>query len=682
MIPRILPLTCLALVISFSHLLAETIVELDPVVVVAPNILNAETMIADAQIRSAKPLDLAAILADEMPLVALSRKSPLAGDLVLRGLTRDNVQITVDQTKTFCACPNRMDPPAFHVSSQQIESISVRTGPFSVEQGGTVGGTIAVRTQSPDTEASLSTYGYTGSHGYYAGGFSASGPLTADLLGLGGFYFQRGGVYRDGKGLPFTEFSGTNYLPEHRDRTAFKVYSADARMDYSLDYGAKLSLAYGYQDARDVLYPGLRMDAVTDTMHRGSFSYRRPLDAPLADEGSASFAFSWVDHEMTDAFRMSSRMNPAFMERGYMMRTNATSGFFGLNFSAAKSFQQQHLRYGLGMQRRLWDANNVVGPNTNDMLPDVVSDTAGLYAVYEKRSGAWAFETGARLDLSNTKARESIDFVQSLQGSSTNRQTDVLPSAYFMVSRDLASRWKAYTGLGFASRSPDPQERYINLDRPMLNADWVGNPGLTPVKSLEFQGGIQYAGTKADVRLSAFYNRLGDFIYLQQLPLPGNALATSYLNIDARLYGLSFDTGYNVSPVFRLEGGLAWQRGSKRDQPVLATNSVLAEIPPLRARLSAILSLSDWDFRLSLQSQAGLNRIDPDLNERQLDGWTTLNFLTTYRFTGYLDLSFGIDNITGKTYAVSNSFVRDPFASNVIVNEPGRFLYARLSAQF
>ena len=113
---------------------AMPVYELEPVVVVAPNLWIPESDVYRESISSAKPVDLAAILSSQLPAAALTRKGPLAGDIVLRGFTRDNVVITVDDNKTFCACPNRMDPPAFHVSSQQIEAVSVRTGPFSVDQ--------------------------------------------------------------------------------------------------------------------------------------------------------------------------------------------------------------------------------------------------------------------------------------------------------------------------------------------------------------------------------------------------------------------------------------------------------------------------------------------------------------------------------------------------------------------
>lgn len=680
---------CLPILAAIPAVKAQTsggmpVYELETLVVVAPHLEQPQaTEIPGEAIRLAKPIDLADILASEMPEAALSRKSPLAGDLVLRGFTRDNVLITVDDTRTYCACPNRMDPPAFHVSSQQIAGVTVRTGPFSVDQGASLGGAVAVRTIEPSGDAFLRAHGYFGSYDYYAGGLTAGGALSDTLTGLAGFSYQQGGVYRDGSGTPFTSLPGTNFRPGSSDTTAFEVYSAEVGIAQVLQGGGKLSLRYGFQDASDVLYPGLQMDAMTDTMNRASIEIRQPVASALADEVEVSLSFSHVDHDMRDSFRTSvNNMAGAFASRGYFMRTLANSAYYGGRLEAIKELERAHLRYGFDLRRRLWDADNLVGPAANDMLPDVVADTLGFWAVQERREGPWAFETGARLDLGWSEAGQSLAFAQGLQDTTANKRRDVLPSVYGMISRDMGDEWNAFAGLGLASRPPDPQERYFNLNRPGANPDWVGNPDLDPVSNLELQGGLRWANGAADLRVSAFHSWLDGMVYLERLPLAGPGSATSYTNIDARLYGASADAGWNALKNLRFEAGLAWQEGVKESLPARATNDVVAEIPPLRARFAAIATQENWTFTADVQMQDDLDRIDSDLQERFLAGWTTVNLAASCQLTENLSVSGGIDNLTDETYAVSNSFVRDPFSSNVVVNESGRFFYVRLGVEF
>lgn len=680
---QLLSLSLVSVTRLFGDSVAMPVYDLEAFVVVAPNIFSPESAVAREQIRSAKPVDLAAILSSQLPAAALTRKGPLAGDIVLRGFTRDNVNITVDGNKTFCACPNRMDPPAFHVSSQQIEGIRVRTGPFSVDQGSSVGGTIAVQTTTPGDAPFARLYGYAGSFDYRAGGFTAGTSIGEGTHLLGGLYYQKGGVYKDGSGRRFTELPGTNYQAGYLDATAFEVVTAESKLRFDLAEKTTLTVNYAYQDASDVLYPGLMMDAPADTMNRVGIALHRSINHGLADDFEASLAFSHVDHDMRDGFRTSlNNMGGAFAARGYFMRTEASSTFIGARAEFSKTLDSGGLlRYGVDLSQRYWDADNVIGMQRNDMLPDTLTEKIGFWGVFERRQGPWAMETGLRLDLAQSEARESIAFLQGVRGTSRNEQEDVLPSLYVLVSRDLSADLEAYLGTGFASRLPDPQERYMNLNRPMANPDWVGNPDLDPVHTLELQSGLKWQKDAFDAELSAFHAWLEDFIYLAELGVgPGGT--TSYEAINARLYGLSAKAGWEASETLRLEAGFAWQRGRKTSRPVNATNDVLGEVPPLRVRLAAIVTQGNFTARSEAQFQDTLDRIDADLGEREVSGWGVLNLAASYQFSEAFSLSAGVDNLFDKTYAVSNAFVRDPFRAGVVVNEPGRFVFIRAGLDF
>lgn len=660
----------------------ETIIDLEPFPVVAPNISWQVAAVDQDRLETAKPVDLASVLSAAMPEAALSRRSPLAGDLLLRGLSRDNLQISVDQTKTFCACPNRMDPPAFHVSTQQIRSVQVRTGPFSVDNGGSIGGSIEVETFQPDARFQLRTSGYLGEFDYWAGGVQVSGPITDEFLkGSFGAYYQNGGVYKDGDGVPFTGFTGTNYLSGVGNGDAFSVTSLDLKVTAETPSGFHLSLNFGYQDASDVLYPGLRMDATEDTLHRASLQIKVPLKMELADELEATFSYSGVDHLMLDSLRTSSQTNPAFAARGYSMLTEADNAWLSARVLLRKTEKDQHVRYAMEFQHRGWDADNVLGMQPNSMIPDVAMDTFGIFGVYERRIGKFAMEMGGRADFTRSRARDSIAFLQSRRDSSTNARTDFLPSAYLMVGRPLSEIWQWFGGIGMASRSPDPQERYINLDRPMQKPDWLGNPDLDPARNVEIQTGFHLQGRVLRARATFFHTWLEDLIYLSKLP-DGPIPATTYTNLRARLYGFSLDADWKIDDHLSLNAGLAWQEGRKSDPAGIASNRVLAEVPPLRGQLGTELILNDFVVRLDTQFQAALGRIDPDLNERTLNAWTTANLVVVWRASDRLQITMGIDNLTDATYAVANSFVRDPFAAGVIVNDPGRFAYARVSLDF
>jgi len=675
------PHALLALLLA-GPLVADEVIDLNPYIVVAPNLAQVTESVGTPEIRQNKPIDLAAILSMELPSIGLSRKSPLAGDIVLRGLSRDNVLISVDGNKTFCACPNRMDPPAFHVSSQQIESVSVRTGPFSVRNGSTTGGAVMVRTAPDPVQPSLKGHAYLGSFGYMAGGAEVA--LVNDPGSIrfrGGVYGQRGDVFEDGDGTRFTRLPGTNFRPGWQDGRAFEVLDAEAKVSTELGESTTATVSYAYQDARNVLYPGLRMDAQKDVLHRGSVALVRNVRHGWADLVSASVSFSRVDHDMRDTFRMSALMNPAFAERGYMMRTVSETAYTALNLRAEKRGDARQFDYGMDLVERRWDANNTLMMLRNDMLPDVRMRSLGIWGVLEEEFQSLRVEAGFRMEGVRSEAREDISFIQTYHVDTRDEVEDLLLSAYLLSEIPLGESLSVYGGIAHGRRPPDPQERFLNLNRPMTRPDWVGNPGLDSVGNTEVQAGFQAEGGAFAVRASLFHAWLDGLVYLVRIDSPMTS-ATSYANMDARLYGLSADMALKLGGGWTFRAALAWQEGEKSERPVNASNDVLAEVPPLKAVVSLGWQGEQGSVQLLSQAIDRFDRVDPDLNEQVIGGSWTFHLRGNWMLADHWQIGGGIDNLLDETYAVANSHLRDPFGNGVIVNEPGRFYYFRLSTQF
>ena len=74
-------------------------------------------------------------------------------------------------------------------------------------------------------------------------------------------------------------------------------------------------------------------------------------------------------------------------------------------------------------------------------------------------------------------------------------------------------------------------------------------------------------------------------------------------------------------------------------------------------------------------------KVDTVLHEKETAGWGIANFKAGYTYKG-LKFFAGVRNIFDKKYNEYLSYSRDPFASGVKVNEPGRTLYANLQYTF
>ncbi|MCH8476198.1 MAG: TonB-dependent receptor [Opitutales bacterium] len=674
----------LLLFTSVSLLAGGPIFELNPVRVTGTAISADETH-SGRVLALSKPVDLAEVLSRESSSFTHVRKGPVAGDFLLRGLGKDNIEVTLDGSQIQGACPNRMDPPAFHVSSQQIRRVTVRTGPFDVESGSSIGGSVRVETGLNPAAPAFQTTFFAGQFDSFGGG--AQGQFRGDDFSLGGgAFYQEGGVYKDGAGNHFTDApQGNNaYRPGVSSGKAFAIWNATALAEVPLPNGV-LDLSVGYNDARDVLYPGLRMDGIKDVSWRGRLAYRHTQAVPWADEWVLRVSGSRVEHDMTDTFRMSSQMNPVFAQRGFMMRTEAETQVGEVALTADRKVANWDLRYGTDYREIRWHADNIIMMQTNDFLPDTLLRRGGLWASGFQSFGDWDLEVAGRLDVGTSRARRDISFLQEVQDTSTNRQTDILPAGYLLVGHALDTNHRLEVGLGHGNRQPTGQERYMQLNHPnSMMANRLGNPDVNPVRSTEIRLSLEGEKEAVSYRAAVFHSWLTDYIYPVGRPNPDLAQGNTntFDNIDARLYGLELSGAIDWSAYLRSEAGISWQEGRKSSLARGMTDRVLGEIPPLQGRLASSLRHETLGLMVEGLWADSQSRIDEEIGEQRISGWVTMNVQAQWQLSETLLLSGGIDNVLDREYATNNAFVRDPFTAGVVVNEPGRFAYLRATVEF
>jgi len=655
---------------------------LQPHAVPAVSSLFEEGAVAESVERQ-KPVDLAEILSREMASVAYIRKGPVAGDFLLRGLGRDNILVTLDGGRTCGACPNRMDPPAFHVGTSRIESVWVRPGPFDVEEGGVVGGIVRLQTEAQFAEDFLDTSLFGGAFSTMAA--NAAGGILLDSGQIsGGIDYRRGDPYKDGNGDLVTRApkGPAAYRPANLDRTAYEIFGGDfSASRFSED--AEWILNGGFNAADDVLYPGLRMDADYDRSGRLGLSYQRNKASDFADRWAVQLSGSTVDHLMDDGYRVSSASAPMWRERGYMMRTKADTRFLAARLRAEKDTGSISWLYGVGYEDRNWDADNVLMNVRNDMIPNVVNRSLSAWANATWQMSDWDLEAGARIEVARSYARDSLAFLESVRGPTSNQQDDILPSGYLLARRSLVDNLWLQLGIGHGERLPDPQERYINLRNPnAMMPSWVGNPDLDPVTNTEFQARMGGTAGSIDYSAGGFYAYLGDLIYLASLPDSTQPIRT-YENIDAELYGFDADIGWQVIEEIRLEAGLAWQQGRKLTLASGNDDRDLGEIPPLSGRIAGVWSpIDSVDITAEGLFADAQNDLDTDLGEVRINGYAVMNARAAWEINEVFEVGVGVDNVFDENYALHNAYLRDPFSAGVVINEPGRFWFLRVAASF
>jgi len=87
------------------------------------------TRLSDVSGEEVKSADLADALSKQLPSISIVRRSGIANNLILRGQKKENINITIDNSKVYGACPNRMKPPTPHILTNNIDRIKIIEGP-------------------------------------------------------------------------------------------------------------------------------------------------------------------------------------------------------------------------------------------------------------------------------------------------------------------------------------------------------------------------------------------------------------------------------------------------------------------------------------------------------------------------------------------------------------------------
>ncbi len=685
--------TCLASACVLAGALSAAgldVVELEPFFVrpLSPQGSIADDSLMGDEWRGRGTVGLAEALEMAQPGISLVRKAGMSNDVVVRGLGGDDVSVTLDGRKIFCACSNRMDPPLSHATAENAEHVEIAVGPFNLKRSGSLGGHINIVSAPIESgvhgnlEAGLSSFNqrrYSGWSSYGEGAWA----MRVHAASLSG------DAYETGAGVRITELPVglAGYLPEYLDGAAYEAWNLGGEFEWTFEDQRRLHFNVHRREDSDVLFPGLKMDA--DKTETTQLGLRLTQDQPVGvfEQWTVDAYFNDTEHLMSDRKRQSRLFGPGNMprpgyvlDRGYFMLTDATARNWGGTLDMeVDGADWGYWSFGGEFGQRQWVSDNVIMNIENAMLPDVLSSTLGSYAQGRFQYDTdWSLEVGLRLDWFHVDPRGDTTLLATRLGG-VDDYSSVEPGAFLSARYQLSEPLAFFAGLGSVARAPNPQELYIQVDKPGMNADWLGNPELDAPRSTELTAGFEFQQDDWNLRIRTFHSWLDGYIYPVALgTLPD---IQSYANVDARLYGLECSAGYQLNDHWSLAAGLAWQEGRK-ESGVGSGNRALAEIPPLRAQAVLQYQTELTLLKLELQASENQSRLDPDLNEQDLGAWMTASIFAQRQLNQHWTFFCSVTNIFDQDYALHNAQVRNPFSAFTVVNEPGRVLKASLSYSF
>lgn len=551
------------------------------------------------------------------------RRGPaLSADLNADGFRRADLPATVDGERYHCACPNRMDPPT--TLALPIELASVTWDRTSAAPTAGLAGELALARRAPSKDWRVRG-GLEG-----GAGVTGEGSATASLEGRGqrlGMRAAGGRSYRDARDRSF----GTLYGYREDD-----VRWSQSDLSWHAAFGPTTAHAQ-FSRTTDVPYAYLQMDERENLV----------WNASLARAGAKLYA-NRSQHLMDNGLRRSTMGMSTAADQFTAGATASWRGFEGETF----------LRH--------WNAENTIATSMarveNRMIPRYRQWSAGL----ARRFDAGATHAHARLGITEA-------WIADRSRMSVYRTFDPGASseAWFMpfalgLDRTWASGERTGAGLSaeIASEAPTAEQLFITVRRPMMmgtrKPDWTGSPSLRAPVRASLRG--EWRSPLARMELG------GSYVDAYVLPFArrsGTTSAVTYVNTDVALATARADGQLGV-----LEWSTSYTLGWNLDG-----DRALAETPPFLASISTRPSLGHGLRALVRAETAGAQRrVDATLMEIPTDAWGRLDLGIDWIPTARTRFALEVDNVTNSLYAEHLSYARDPFASGVRVQEPGRTL--------
>jgi len=642
--------------------------------------VNATTdteVIKDIHGDDVKSADLAEALFRQSPSISIVRRSGIANDIILRGMKKDNLNITIDGMKLYGACPNRMDPPVSHVLTNNIDYIQIDQGPFSVEDFGILSANVDIHTIAPSKDFHGDVNLGFGSWGYKKGAVTLSGGNDSVKF-LISTSSESSHQYEDGNGDNFYEQiqreidankvnPDVQYQDRYKDMDAYEKKTLLAKLFWNISDSQELRVSYTANRSNNILYPSSKMDAIYDDSDLYNVEY-------ISKDLYLQLYRSKVEHPMSTIYRNKGALKE--------MTHSLTTQVDGARIKNKFDISNHHITLGADYTLRNWDGYYYVNGVALDLATNGAKPYHSIYDVDTKNIGIYVED---KIDFNmfdiNVGLRYDSTDIDSRYTTQQSNSYDEL-TGYFVASYRPTSDIKVYTGFGRGSRVPDAKELYWIGSM----GNEIGTPNLKNTINNEFDIGANISFERGSLKLKAFYSKLENFIAYNATKQGVHV----YENVDAKVYGFDMSGNYFATDSLYFDFGLSYQKGEK-DNPLSGESGTnMPEISPLKVNVAANY---DWDDSLTLRTEviatSKWSDYDEENGEQEIAGYGIINIKATKTFSDNFEFTIGVDNLLDKAYAVSNTYkdlillpTTSPDDNIILMNEPGRYIYTNIRYKF
>jgi iron complex outermembrane receptor protein len=601
-------------------------------------------------------------------------------DVNIRGQQNTQINVILDGAEIAGGCPNRMDPPTSYAEIGSYDSVTVVKGMQSVQYGaGGTGGTVIFERHAP----------------VFEDGKNIQGEITA-ATSSNGINHDVNAKVAAGSDKLYVVLQGAkksadNYKDGNGDevRSSYETQQGHFDLGYRPDANNEFKFSYEKSRTEDALYQGSSMDAPLSEGEIKRLSYKGKNLAKNLQGLEVEVYQSTVDHVMNNYELRELQAGSMKMET--VSDTETTGGKIKLT----SQFGHTQLDYGVILQDEIKNATLSSGDPLNPiftMWPDVLTTQNSVFAestsIFKDNQKVIL---GLRYDQVTAQARaadihygtkQSPSELYTTVYSDYSGDTKVDEGNWNLLARyerAYQNGFNSHIALSRTTRTADATERFMAKGmKNMMDADvkskwWVGNPDLAPEKHTQLDIGLGQTTVVYNWNVSAFYDQVEDYIVNTK-----DANNTSiYLNKDATLYGLELAASYNINNNVKTGLNASVTHGRNTTD-----NTNLASMTPLSGNIYADYEsgaiYAGGRFNFATQQ----DEVYTAIGEDETPAWSTVDLYGGYHVNKTFTVTAGVDNLFDHAYytAVNRE---DPASGNIYkVYEPGRNVWAKVSAKF
>lgn len=588
----------------------------------------------------------------------INSNGPLTGMAQYRGMSRMRISSRINGQIISPGGPNWMDPPLSYAPAAHLESLEVHRGIASVSAGmETIGGVVDATT--------------------WQGDFADTGTLIQGRLRAGAHSVNEASLLSGALVVANThhrlKLSGMTEQGDDAEFARGTIVPTEYQRDrYDLGYGFRLgrhelTFDYGRNETGDTGTPALPMDIAWIESDLFGFGYRYAGETWQLD---GRVWASDIDHGMTNYHLRTPPMAGAMYRRN---TTGADNVGFSLTLSA------NGWRFGIDGhdEEHFSDIDN---PNNPMFFVDNFNDAERrLLGVFAEKTftlgDAWFLELGGRYNRIESDAGEVNgtpavmgmppavalrDAFNAADRDDTDANVDLVAKLRYAPSTNLA--W--YVGVARKTRAPSYQERYLwlPLEATAGLADgrtYTGQVDLDSEAAHEVEIGLDFMGGTFQFAPRLFYRDVDDYIEggvstntaaVMFVRMMNQTNGTSmpdpleFRNVDAELYGVDVDWGWQLAERVSLEGVLNYVRGK-------TAHDNLYRVAPVNGFVALKYGAARWGLGLETFFAARQKEVAAFNGEPETDGWAIFNLNGYWHLSERLRLAAGVDNLADADYA-------------------------------